>query len=101
MTVMYLEPVPDSVCRCVSRTVGLVGGSRVRCRRRVDDCVSSEVGKLCDRSQQTTGIYKKTKTNKSKNKIGSNRYPTNLMSPNLTPTIPVSQVRHVALLQFI
>lgn len=64
LSVTYLEPAPNSA----SRTVSLVSGSRVRCRRRVDDCVSSEVGKLCDRSQQTTGIYKKTKI---KTKLGA------------------------------
>lgn len=37
-------------------TVGLVGGSRVRRGRRVDERVSGKVGELRDRSQQTARV---------------------------------------------
>lgn len=39
-----------------ARTVGLVGGGRVRRGRRVDERVSGKVGELRDRSQQAAGV---------------------------------------------
>lgn len=42
-----------------AHTVGLVGGSRVRGGRCVDERVGGKVGELRDRSQQTTGVYVK------------------------------------------
>lgn len=50
------DDLQDGVCECEAHTVGLVGGSRVRRGRRVDQRVGGEVGELRHRSQQTARV---------------------------------------------
>lgn len=48
--------VPEECAGCAAPTVGLLGGSRVRGGRCVDQRVGGQVGELRDRPQQTAGV---------------------------------------------